>query len=119
MDIFGDLARIFARGVNIVALAPKLSVAILVFNITPPFANHQAAFPFQKTDKAGYAHFQRDFNQHMHVIRADFRFDDRDALSTAQLPEYFPDFISALAVKSFATVFRGKHQVVFAVPRRV
>ena len=40
----------------------------------------------------------------MYVIGTDFRFDDRDALSTAA-PEYFPDFIAFFAIKHFAAMF--------------
>ena len=72
--------------------------------ITPPFINRQAAFPCQKPDKTGYTHFRRYLHKHMHVIGASFRFDDRDALSTAA-PEYFSDFIAFLAIKHFAAMF--------------
>ena len=41
-----NLMGVLSCAIDIVSLAPKFSVAILEFYLTPPLVNHKTAFPF-------------------------------------------------------------------------
>ena len=55
----------------------------------------------------------------MHVVRADFRLENRYFLPFAERPEDFPDFKPFLPIEDLSPEFRGEHYVVFAVPARM
>ena len=73
--ILFDLIRIFPYCIHIISSAPKFAVSVLILQLSKLLIDHQTTLTFQIPHKTRYAHFWGDFDQHMDVIRAAFRFD--------------------------------------------
>ena len=73
--VFRNLHCILTRRVYIVPSAPKLPDSILILKGWKLLVYHQATFAFEIPHKARHRHFRRYLQQHMHMIRAYFRFD--------------------------------------------
>ena len=67
-DVFGYRGLVEPDGGYVVALAPKLPVAELVFQVAVLLEYHERAFPLEISHEARHAHLGRDADQHVHVV---------------------------------------------------
>lgn len=67
---------IFAVFLPTISTTPELPVAVFKLHLPKQLIQHQIAFPFQISHKAGYAHFFVGFHKHMDMICIAFRFQN-------------------------------------------
>ena len=117
LDIRCNSCRIFSSRVYIVTSTPKFPVTVFELEWFVLFVNHQTALPFQVSDKTGNRYFGRYLDQHVDVIRANLGLQDIDLFPLAKFSQHRSDFSSLFPIKDLSSKFRGKHDMIFAVPR--
>jgi len=99
--------------------APEFSVPAFGLRVPPLLVDRQGGLAFQVAEDPGNRGFRRDRNQHVHVVRADLRLMDLDALPLAELAEDLPDLEPLQPEEGLPPVFRREDDVVPAIPAGV
>ena len=117
LDIRCNSCRIFSSRVNIVASTPKFPVSVFELKRFVLFVNHQTTLPLQVSDKTGNRDFGRYLDQHMDVIWTNLSLQNIDLFPLAKFSQHRSDFSLFLTVKNFPSKFRGKYDMILAIPR--
>ena len=76
----------------------------------------QCALSFEISHKSRNAHFGRDTDQHMYVIRAHLSLNYFYSFPLAKLAEYLSYFYPLSFKENFSPIFWRKHNMVLAIP---
>ena len=82
-DILSNHFFITAYGINKVAATPKMTVAILVFQLSMTVKDHQRTFTLQITYKLRYTQIRGNTHQHMNMIWTQLGFFDYNSFTFA------------------------------------
>ena len=107
---------VFPYSIHIVSLAPKLAVSVCKFHIPILLENHYTAFSFQISHESRNAHFGRDTQQQMDVIRTYFSFYDIHTLPLTQSSNNISYILSLFLKEYLSSVLWCKHHMIFAIP---
>ena len=67
--------RVLPHGINIISLTPKFAVSVCELHVSVFLEYQQCAFSFEVSHEPRNAHFGRDTDQNMYMIRTHFSFD--------------------------------------------
>ena len=82
-DILSNHFFITAYSINKVAATPKMTVAILVFQLSMTVKDHQRTFTLQITYKLRYTQIRGNTHQHMNMIWTQLGFFDYNSFTFA------------------------------------
>ena len=119
LNIFPNRLFVPSYCVHVIAAAPEMSVAVLVFQIRMTIKDHQTALSLQVTHDFRHAVLRWYLHIQMYVIRHCCRFQYRYPFSCAQRPYDLSYIRTDLLVYYLSSILRGEYYVIFTIPFRV
>ena len=118
-DVFLDLLCVLSGRIDIVSPAPEPSVSVPELHVPVLLVDHQGALALQVSHKGRNRQLRRDRDQKVHVIRTQLSLKQFHPLLEAQLLHDVPHIAPYLPIEHPPSVFRGKDEVIPAVPGRM